>query len=229
MGGARRYSFLSMTKPSPYSEERPAPEICVSDRRYLFLYPMVKQRRWYGLAPEERGRIMKSHIEVGRRYPEITINTTYSYGIDDQEFVVCFEGDDPGDIPRPRQRAAPDRVERVHRAGDADFLLRGDVGRQGARRPRRHPASAVGTSAPALRLKRRHSLFFRAPYEQDRNRRDTPSASPSSAPDLPASMPPSTSSKTGNCTPRSTSSTACRPRSGWSAAASRPTTRRSSR
>ena len=39
---------------------------------------------------------MKSHIEVGRRYPEISINTTYSYGIDDQEFVVCFEGDDPG-------------------------------------------------------------------------------------------------------------------------------------
>ena len=39
---------------------------------------------------------MKSHIEVGRRYPEITINTTYSFGLDDQEFVVCFEGDDPG-------------------------------------------------------------------------------------------------------------------------------------
>src|SRR3712207_971745 len=39
---------------------------------------------------------MPSHIEVGRRYPEITINTTYSYGLDDQEFVVSFEGDDPG-------------------------------------------------------------------------------------------------------------------------------------
>lgn len=90
------YSYLSMTKASPYSEEKARPEICVSDRRYLFLYPMVKQRRWYGLEPAERGRIMKSHIEIGRRYPEITINTTYSYGIDDQEFVVCFEGDDPG-------------------------------------------------------------------------------------------------------------------------------------
>jgi chlorite dismutase len=90
------YSFLSMTKPSPYSEEQARTEICISDRKYLFLYPMVKQRRWYGLEPAERGRIMKSHIEVGRRYPEITINTTYSYGIDDQEFVVCFEGDDPG-------------------------------------------------------------------------------------------------------------------------------------
>ena len=90
------HSFLSMTKRSPYSEEQARTEICVSERKYLFLYPMVKQRRWYGLAPEERGRIMKSHIEIGRRYPEITINTTYSYGIDDQEFVVCFEGDDPG-------------------------------------------------------------------------------------------------------------------------------------
>ena len=39
---------------------------------------------------------MKAHIEVGRRYPEITINTAYSYGIDDQEFVVSFEADDPG-------------------------------------------------------------------------------------------------------------------------------------
>ncbi len=90
------HSFLSMTKLSPYSDEQARPEICVSDRKYLFLYPMVKQRRWYGLPAEERGRIMKSHIEVGRRYPEITINTTYSFGLDDQEFVVCFEGDDPG-------------------------------------------------------------------------------------------------------------------------------------
>jgi chlorite dismutase len=92
------YSYLSMTKKSPYSDEQARPEICVSDRKYLFLYPMVKQRRWYGLEPAERGRIMKSHIDIGRKYPEITVNTTYSYGIDDQEFVVCFEGDDPGEF-----------------------------------------------------------------------------------------------------------------------------------
>jgi chlorite dismutase len=90
------YSFLSMTKRSPYSEEQARPEICVSERRYLFLYPMVKQRRWYSLPPEERQRIMKGHIEVGRRYPDISINTSYSFGLDDQEFVVAFEGDDPG-------------------------------------------------------------------------------------------------------------------------------------
>src|SRR4029077_12017962 len=89
-------SFLSMTKRSPYSEEGARPEISPSARRYLSLYRMAKQRRWYGLPAEERGRIMKSHIGVGRRYPEITINTSYSFGIDDQEFVVAFEGSDPG-------------------------------------------------------------------------------------------------------------------------------------
>jgi chlorite dismutase len=92
------FSFLSMTKSSPYSEENARPEICVSERKYLFLYPMVKQRRWYGLPPEERQRIMKSHIEVGRRYPEISVNTSYSFGLDDQEFVVGFEGDDPAEF-----------------------------------------------------------------------------------------------------------------------------------
>jgi chlorite dismutase len=90
------YSFLSMTKRSPYSDEQARPQICISERKYMFLYPMIKQRRWYGLPPEERARIMKSHIEVGRRYPEVTINTSYSFGLDDQEFVVAFEADDPG-------------------------------------------------------------------------------------------------------------------------------------
>ena len=41
---------------------------------------------------------MAEHIEIGRRYPQITINTAYSFGLDDQEFVVSFEADEPGDF-----------------------------------------------------------------------------------------------------------------------------------
>lgn len=89
------HSYLSTTRASPYSEENARPEICTSRRKYLFVYPMVKIRPWYGLDDEERGRIMKSHIAIGRTYPDISINTTYSYGLDDQEFLVGFEGDDP--------------------------------------------------------------------------------------------------------------------------------------
>ena len=92
------YSYLSMTKRSQYSEEAARLEICTSERRYLFVYPFWKKREWYRLPPEERQRIMADHIAIGRRYPEITINTAYSFGIDDQEFVVSFEADDPGEF-----------------------------------------------------------------------------------------------------------------------------------
>jgi chlorite dismutase len=56
---------------------------------------MWKKRAWYGLEPEERGRIMRDHIAVARRFPNIETNTAYSFGLDDQEFVVAFDTDDP--------------------------------------------------------------------------------------------------------------------------------------
>jgi chlorite dismutase len=92
------HSYLAMTKRSPYSEAEARTEICVSDRRYLFVYPFWKRREWYRLPAEERQRIMSDHIEIGRRYPQITINTAYSFGLDDQEFVVSFEADEPGEF-----------------------------------------------------------------------------------------------------------------------------------
>jgi chlorite dismutase len=92
------YSYLAMTKPSPYSESDARPELLTSRRRYVFIYPMEKKREWYGLAAAERRRIMTDHIETGRRYPQITLNTAYSFGIDDQEFVVSFECDEPSDF-----------------------------------------------------------------------------------------------------------------------------------
>ena len=34
-------------------------------------------------------------IAIGHRYPQVKINTAYSFGLDDQEFVVAFESDEP--------------------------------------------------------------------------------------------------------------------------------------
>ncbi len=92
------HSYLAMTKPSPYSDAETRQELLTSKYRYAFIYPMDKKRGWYQLDPAERRRIMTDHIETGRRYPQITINTAYSFGIDDQEFVVSFECDEPGDF-----------------------------------------------------------------------------------------------------------------------------------
>jgi len=91
------YSFLAMTKPSEYSEESRL-EIRPAHAKYLFVYPFVKTREWYTMPGELRWRIMQEHIKVGHEYPSIDLNTSYSFGLDDQEFVVAFETDNPADF-----------------------------------------------------------------------------------------------------------------------------------
>jgi chlorite dismutase len=91
------YSYLAMTKESEYSEEERL-DVRSSQATYLFVYPFWKRRDWYRLPGEERMRIMREHIEIGHRYPSVAINTTYSFGLDDQEFVLGFETDEPADF-----------------------------------------------------------------------------------------------------------------------------------
>ncbi|HET8755263.1 MAG TPA: chlorite dismutase family protein [Solirubrobacteraceae bacterium] len=91
------YSYLALTKPSEYSDESRL-QVRPAHSKYLFVYPFVKTREWYRLAPDERWKIMQEHIKVGREYPQIDLNTSYSFGLDDQEFVVAFETDEPADF-----------------------------------------------------------------------------------------------------------------------------------
>lgn len=91
------YSYLAMTRKSEYSDEERL-DVRMGNGKYLFVYPFWKKREWYRLPQAQRIEIMREHIEIGKKYPSITINTTYSFGLDDQEFVVAFEGDDPGDF-----------------------------------------------------------------------------------------------------------------------------------
>jgi chlorite dismutase len=95
---SRPYGYLAARRQSPYlgehrhaggEGERPAGP--AGDLPYLVVYPMTKKRSWYALPREERTRIMAAHLATGHRYPDIRIHTGYSFGIDDQEFVVAFE------------------------------------------------------------------------------------------------------------------------------------------
>ncbi len=98
------HSFLSQTKRSLY-EMRDAPGqdgerliIQPTEAKYLFVYPFIKTRPWYRLTLPTRQGMMDEHIQVGRKYPAVKLNTTYSFGLDDQEFVVAFETDEPSDF-----------------------------------------------------------------------------------------------------------------------------------
>ena len=109
------YSFLAMTKPSEYSDESRL-EVRPAHGKYLFVYPFVKTREWYALPADERWRIMQEHIKIGREYPSVDLNTSYSFGLDDQEFVVAFETDNPADFL--------DLVQRLRTTESSSYTLR---------------------------------------------------------------------------------------------------------
>lgn len=99
------YSYLSMTKRSMYvdkhsheGQESSRSRIVPSQSKYIFVYPFVKTREWYLLSKADRQRMMDEHIATGHKYPTVKINTTYSFGLDDQDFVVAFESDHPDDF-----------------------------------------------------------------------------------------------------------------------------------
>jgi chlorite dismutase len=99
------HSFVAMTKRSmyidkvdPFHTAESRTHIIPGKRKYLFVYPFVKTRDWYLLPLDKRQEIMDGHIKVGNEFPSIKLNTTYSFGLDDQEFVVAFETDEPKDF-----------------------------------------------------------------------------------------------------------------------------------
>ncbi len=99
------YSYLAMTKRSVYvdnheheGQESRRLKIVPGKSKYIFVYPFEKTREWYLLTKAARQGMMDEHIAVGHQYPSVKLNTTYSFGLDDQEFVVAFETDEPQDF-----------------------------------------------------------------------------------------------------------------------------------
>jgi chlorite dismutase len=93
------YSYLATTKASQYTSARRARRITPHGLPYLVVYPFVKTRPWYGLPLDDRRRAMEEHIRIGRdEFPGIKNHTTYSFGIDDQEFMTAFECAEPADF-----------------------------------------------------------------------------------------------------------------------------------
>jgi chlorite dismutase len=98
------HSYLAQTKRSTYldkldpSHDESRTVIRPGKYPYVFVYPFVKKREWYLLSKHTRQGVMDEHIEIGNKYQSVRLNTTYSFGLDDQEFVVAFETEFPGDF-----------------------------------------------------------------------------------------------------------------------------------
>jgi chlorite dismutase len=98
------YSYLSMTKRSTYVDKLDPDHadrrrfITPAKRRHLIVYPFTKTADWYQCPLDERQAMMDEHIRVGNNYPSVRIHTTYSFGLDDQDFMLAFETDQLADF-----------------------------------------------------------------------------------------------------------------------------------
>lgn len=93
-------NYLSRTRPSVYTSGERTPSFLSeeSPKKYAVVYPFTKTREWYLLPESQRKGMMDEHIAVSRKHPRVVLNTTYSFGLDDHDFMLAFETDDLADF-----------------------------------------------------------------------------------------------------------------------------------
>ena len=90
-------SMIGLTRPSQYVKRPTAQEqsLFSGERsRYLVVYPFSKSTEWYLSSAEERQAVMRGHMKIGHAYPQVRQLLAYSFGLDDQEFIVAYETDE---------------------------------------------------------------------------------------------------------------------------------------
>jgi chlorite dismutase len=91
------HSMLGMVRQSQYVKTPTTQEQAMfsgTRNAYLIVYPFVKTADWYLLDRNDRQRMMNEHMKIGHQYPMVQQLLAYSFGLDDQEFIVAYETDD---------------------------------------------------------------------------------------------------------------------------------------
>ena len=90
-------SLWGFTRPSQYSKARSKQEIdpfSETRKPYLIIYPFSKTIEWYLMSRDARQGMMNEHIRIGKQYDDISQLLLYSFGLQNQEFVVVYETDE---------------------------------------------------------------------------------------------------------------------------------------
>lgn len=93
-------TLWGFTRPSQYSKARSKQEIdpFAQERKpYLVIYPFSKTIEWYLMSREARQGMMNEHIRIGKQYDDVSQLLLYSFGLQNQEYVVVYEMDE---LPR---------------------------------------------------------------------------------------------------------------------------------
>lgn len=138
------YAMIGLVRPSQYvAKPTPQEQAMFSGERaaYLIVYPFVKTADWYLLDRDERQRMMHEHIKIGHQYPMVRQLLAYSFGLDDQEFIVAYETDD--------LRAFQDLVHALRATEGRRYTLRDTPILVGIHRPLPEILALLGAPAAA--------------------------------------------------------------------------------
>lgn len=100
--GWRKYvrptqTLWGFTRVSTYARGKSAQDMDPFEgerKKYFIAYPFSKTKEWYLMSMDARQGQMNEHIKLGKQYPEISQLLLYSFGLQDQEFVVAYETED---------------------------------------------------------------------------------------------------------------------------------------
>lgn len=101
--GWRRYIrpvqvLWGFTRPSMYSRGKSEQDIDAIEGercRFFIVYPFTKTKEWYLMSVDARQGMMNEHIKIGKQYFDVKQLLLYSFGLQDQEFVVSYEVENP--------------------------------------------------------------------------------------------------------------------------------------
>jgi len=93
-----KYALTGLVRLSTYTKRQTTQEQAVFAQNrgtYLVVYPFTKTTDWYLLSKATRQGMMNEHIKIGHEFPNVKQVLVHSFGLDDQEFVLAYETEDP--------------------------------------------------------------------------------------------------------------------------------------
>ena len=95
------HTMLGLIRNSVYAQKDKVGEQPIRSgrrSRYLIVYPFTKTKEWYLLERDIRQEMMDRPIGIGRAFPSISQTLAYSFGLDDNEFIVSYETENLADF-----------------------------------------------------------------------------------------------------------------------------------
>jgi chlorite dismutase len=136
------HAMLGYVRPSAYVKSATVQEQAMfsgTRQRYIIVYPFAKTADWYLLERDVRQMMMNEHMKIGHKYPMVRQLLAYSFGLDDQEFIVAYETDD---LP-----AFVDLVYALRMSQGRKYTLRDTPILTGVQRPVREIVRLLGAPA----------------------------------------------------------------------------------